>query len=173
MAAHRLCDQPFVRRGRILRGKIFCSLQQQRPRGRVFEGKTYGFRKGVDVGHGHQTANPPALQNCRRTRRAVCADTRATAGESFDQDGRQAFHSRRGREERRARHEVVGVVHLSRHRTPVLYVQPANEGGQVFSLGNYIHYSFPRHYYFLTTGIYSLKINPFIGNTLGAPLVGQ
>ena len=40
-------------------------------------------------------------------------------------------------------------------------------------LGNYIHYSLPKHYYFLTTGIYSLKINPFIGNTLGAPLVGQ
>ena len=32
---------------------------------------------------------------------------------------------------------------------------------------------YAKHYYFLTTGIYSLKINPFIGNTLGAPLVGQ
>ena len=32
---------------------------------------------------------------------------------------------------------------------------------------------YAEHYYFLTTGIYSLKINPFMGNALGAPLVGQ
>ena len=32
---------------------------------------------------------------------------------------------------------------------------------------------YAKHYYFLTTGIYSLKINPFRGNTRGALLVGQ
>ena len=31
-------------------------------------------------------------------------------------------------------HEGVGVVHPSRHRNPVLQIQPANEGGQVFPL---------------------------------------